>query len=103
MTNRITNLMQWKQTPRYGKLRDHDCDRGVYVFRLDLRYAPSEGTELAIWKLVERVGDQSGYEAYLAQFPKGRLAAAAKVQIANFRPPTTNEEDAELRRLRRER
>ena len=66
MTNRITNLMQWKQTPRYGKLRDHDCDRGDYVFRLDLRYAPSEGTELAIWKLVERVGDQSGYEAYLA-------------------------------------
>ena len=103
MTNRITNLTQSKQTPRYGKLRDRDWDRGDYVFRLDRQDVPSEDTELAIWKLVERVGDQSGYEAYLAQFPKGKFAAAAKVKIASFRPPTTNEEDAELRRLRRER
>ncbi|MEE3094653.1 MAG: hypothetical protein VX340_11285, partial [Pseudomonadota bacterium] len=33
----------------------------------------------------------------------GRFATATKVQIASFRPLTTNEEDAELRRLRRER
>ena len=54
-------------------------------------------------KMTELAGDQSGYEAYLAQFSKGRFAAAAKVKIASSRPPTTNEEDAELRRLRRER
>ena len=78
MTNRITNLTQSKQTPRYGKLGDRDWYRGDYVFGLDRQDAPSEDTELAIWKLVERVGDQSGYEAYLAQFLKGRIAAAAK-------------------------
>ena len=75
MTDRITNVTQSKQIPRYGKLQDRDWDRG----------------------------DQSGYEAYLAQFSKGRFAAAAKVKIASSRPPTTNEEDAELRRLKRER
>ncbi|MEC7537436.1 MAG: hypothetical protein VYB59_09080 [Pseudomonadota bacterium] len=95
MTDRITNVTQSKQIPRYGKLQDRDWDRGDYVFRLDRQDAPSEDTELA--------GDQSGYEAYLAQFSKGRFAAAAKVKIASSRPPTTNEEDAELRRLRRER
>ena len=79
MTGRITNVTQSKQIPRYGKLQDRDWDRGDYVFRLDRQDVPSEDTELAIWKLVERAGDQSGYEAYLAQFPKGRFATLAKV------------------------
>ena len=48
MTNRITNLTQSKQTPRYGKLQDRDWDRGDYVFRLDRQDAPSEDTELGI-------------------------------------------------------
>ena len=94
MTDRITNLTQSKQIPRYGKLQEREWDRGDQVFRLDRQDAPSEDTELA--------SDQSGYEAYLAQFSKGRFAAAAKVKIASSRPPTTNAEDAELRRLRRE-
>jgi hypothetical protein len=41
ITNRITNLTQSKQSPRYGKLQDRDWDRGNYVFRLELHYAPS--------------------------------------------------------------
>ena len=71
----------------------------VWIAKTHRRKIPSS----PFGKLVERVGDQSGYEAYLAQFPKGKFAAAAKVKIASFRPPTTNEEDAELRRLRWER
>jgi len=103
MTNRITNLTRSKQTPRYGKLRDRDWDRGDYVFRLDRLETPAEDTELAIWKLVERAGDRSGYEAYLAQFPKGRFAAAARVKVSSFDRPAAADGDAELRRLEQER
>ncbi|MDM8516766.1 PEGA domain-containing protein [Desulfobacterales bacterium HSG16] len=34
MTDRITNLTMSKQTPRYGKLRDENYDRGDFVFLL---------------------------------------------------------------------
>ena len=34
MTDRITNLTSARQTPRYGKLRDEDYDRGDFVFLL---------------------------------------------------------------------
>ncbi|MBW2610556.1 MAG: PEGA domain-containing protein [Deltaproteobacteria bacterium] len=34
LTDRLTNLTQSRQTPRYGKLRDEDWDRGDFVFRL---------------------------------------------------------------------
>jgi len=32
LTDRVTNLTQSRQTPRYGKLRDEDWDRGDFVF-----------------------------------------------------------------------
>jgi len=34
LTDRVTNLTQCRQTPRYGKLRDEDYDRGDFVFLL---------------------------------------------------------------------
>ncbi|MDP6390460.1 MAG: caspase family protein [Alphaproteobacteria bacterium] len=34
ITDRVTNLTRAKQTPRYGKLRDKDWDRGDFVFAL---------------------------------------------------------------------
>ncbi len=34
LTDRLTNLTQAAQTPRYGKLRDPDYDRGDFVFLL---------------------------------------------------------------------
>ncbi len=34
LTDRITNLTKSRQTPRYGKLRDEDYDRGDFVFLL---------------------------------------------------------------------
>ena len=32
LANRVTNLTQSSQTPRYGKLRDEDFDQGDFVF-----------------------------------------------------------------------
>jgi len=34
LTDRLTNLTESRQTPRYGKLRDEDWDRGDFVFQL---------------------------------------------------------------------
>ena len=34
LTDRVTNLTESRQTPRYGKLRDEDYDRGDFVFLL---------------------------------------------------------------------
>lgn len=34
LTDRVTNLTRSRQTPRYGKLRDEDYDRGDFVFLL---------------------------------------------------------------------
>ena len=34
LTDRITNLTQSRQTPRYGKLRDENYDRGDFVFQV---------------------------------------------------------------------
>ena len=34
LTARLTNLTKGRQTPRYGKLRDEDWDRGDFVFQL---------------------------------------------------------------------
>jgi hypothetical protein len=34
LSDRVTNLTHSKQTPRYGKLRDKDWDRGDFVFQL---------------------------------------------------------------------
>ena len=42
LTDRVTNLTQSKQTPRYGKLRDKDWDRGDFVFAL-----PEGGAQVA--------------------------------------------------------
>ena len=34
LTDRLTNLTESRQTPRYGKLRDEDWDRGDFVFQV---------------------------------------------------------------------
>ena len=34
LSDRVTNLTQGRQTPRYGKLRDKDYDRGDFIFAL---------------------------------------------------------------------
>ncbi len=42
LTDRITNLTSSQQTPRYGKLRDENYDRGDFVFLLARGDGPSE-------------------------------------------------------------
>jgi len=62
LTDRLTNLTQSRQTPRYGKLRDEDWDRGDFVFQLasssgvtiEEQTPTSEGAILKVTSNVDR-------------------------------------------------
>ena len=45
LTDRLTNLTKSRQTPRYGKLRDEDWDRGDFVF---VSTMPSQALPLSV-------------------------------------------------------
>lgn len=88
--DRVTNLTQSIQTPRFGKLRDRNFDRGDFVFALpggtvagSTPTAPagaSNGAEIAFWNSIKDSGSVSQYDAYLSQYPTGSFAALAMVR-----------------------
>ena len=85
--DRVTNLTESAQTPRYGKLRDRDFDRGDFVFALPT--APGSGSgptdgaqenEMVFWNLIKDSDSSNEYAAYLSQFPNGQFAQQATVR-----------------------
>lgn len=106
LTDRVTNLTQSKQTPRYGKLRDKDWDRGDFVFSLPVveKSKPKpKATQVAtatraantaaiadaakmqqeslFWESIKDSGDRDAINAYLQAYPNGAFAALAKVKL----------------------
>lgn len=93
LTDRLTNLTAQRQTPRYGKLRDKDWDRGDFVFVLPgggattASAAPSGGdAEIVFWQSIRDSGDPALFQAYLDRFPDGTFAPIARAR-ANPRGP----------------
>ncbi len=101
LSSRITNLTSGRQTPRYGKLRDKDWDRGDFVFTAlqvghdpapapapvaqDGGENPSEAAfELEFWRSVKDSDRIEDFEAYLARFPQGTFRALAEGRIADL-------------------
>ncbi len=98
ISDRVTNLTQSLQTPRYGKLRDQSYDRGDFVFALPnvetatVSFAgkivgPSSGagahtTETIFWQSVANKNSPEFLEAYLQQYPSGKFAALAKANLS---------------------
>jgi len=103
LTDRVTNLTQSKQTPRYGKLRDKDWDRGDFVFSLPAVEKPkpkprqvATGTrgsdsgeaaaklqqETVFWESIKDSDDPASFEAYLKAFPNGTFAPLANVKLS---------------------
>ena len=100
LSTRVTNLTRSRQTPRYGKLRDKDYDRGDFVFKLPalvkpnpkpapkivqpppVRPDPTVG--LTFWNSVKDSDNPAVLEAYLMQYPKGTFAGLAQVKIADL-------------------
>ena len=95
--DRVTNLTQSLQTPRYGKLRDKDFDRGDFVFVLpgaDIAEKEDESSgggdesaaEIAFWESIKDSKNQAAFDAYLQQYPDGVFALLAnlkKTELAN--------------------
>jgi len=88
MNDRVTNLTDARQTPRYGKLSDRRFDRGDFVFALanpglapKPKSAPDQiSPELVFWRSIEDSEDPAMYKAYLNRFPTGAFVAIARVR-----------------------
>ena len=106
LTDRITNLTQARQTPRYGKLRDENYDRGDFVFLLarseTIVEKPSvpeiekpastvpnnqqSSMELAFWQSIQNSSTPTLFESYLNKFPNGTFVDIAKIKIEELKP-----------------
>ena len=86
--DRVTNLTESAQTPRYGKLRDKDYDRGDFVFVVDPEMNPagpvSAGAEVVFWNSVKDTGDADMLLAYLAEYPEGMFSNLARIKLKRF-------------------
>jgi hypothetical protein len=93
MGDRLTNLTESMQTPRYGKLRDKDYDRGDFVFSLPGGALPSAdaavaapvrnagpSAEVTFWDSVKNSKDPEAFDAYMEQFPNGSFVSLAKLK-----------------------
>lgn len=84
--DRITNLTESLQTPRYGKLRDKNFDLGDFVFTLpggavaSATQVADGGAEITFWNSIKNSDNSGEYNAYLKQYPDGVFAELAMVK-----------------------
>jgi len=103
--DRVTNLTEQAQTPRYGKLRDPDFDRGDFVFLLPGHLAPESETaslpsvvptgqdavvEITYWASVAASENPTDFESYLQKYPNGNFAAVAHKKIESLKARETD-------------
>ncbi len=106
LSDRITNLTEQAQTPRYGKLRDPDFDRGDFVFLLPGHLAPESETarlssvvptgedamvEITYWASVAASESPADFEGYLQKYPNGNFAAVAHKKIESLNARKTGD------------
>ncbi len=91
--DRVTNLTQSLQTPRYGKLRDKNFDRGDFVFTLPEGVAAAAAdagggaevtAEITFWNSIKNSDNAAEFDAYLSQYPNGSFAALALVKKSSL-------------------
>ncbi len=112
LTNRVTNLTESAQTPRYGKLRDPDYDRGDFVFIIpdgasyspviDNRDAEKKITdtknkeikkydpETEMWELIRSSENPQDFKDFLISFPRSSLKPVVLVKLRNFKVEKVN-------------
>lgn len=103
LSDRLTNLTQSMQTPRYGKIRDPKYDQGDFVFQLNLTISianpkstvvPSQeeldrSEELMFWETVKESEVPEEYEAYLLEYPDGLFSSIANFRLSKLRKNLT--------------
>lgn len=108
LTDRITNLTDRQQTPRYGKLPDPDYDRGDFVLAALTPPEPPKPAvvaappptatptppppsfdprqlELAFWDSIKGSRNPADFDAYLQQYPQGLYAGIARNRLAELK------------------
>ena len=89
ISDKITNLTQGNQTPRYGMLMDKRYIRGdIVIVNFNINAERLSGVkefqsdkESMLWRSAEEMNHKGAYQAYLAQFPRGVFASIAKLKI----------------------
>ena len=103
LSDRVTNLTQGAQTPRFGKMLDINYDRGDFVFVLPNRESsearanverPKDGDgqsaapldsatmlEITFWNSIKDSSNTADFEAYLRQFPNGTFSSLARNRV----------------------
>ena len=103
LSDRVTNITEQAQTPRFGKLRDPDYDRGDFVFVLPGRKKVAEGAtqpvppveshdalvEIMAWASIAASDNVTEFEGYLQDYPEGRFATIAQRKIATLKAGET--------------
>jgi hypothetical protein len=105
LQNKVVNYSRGSQHPQYGKIRDPHLDKGDFVFLLPKATSPRQPAavsapspalagdpEKEMWDLVKNSEVDSDLEAFLAAYPRGRFAGAAKLkaqQLQRKQPATT--------------
>lgn len=110
LSDRVANLTLSRQTPRYGKLRDKDLDRGDFVFVLPAKAwrppatasatsAPASASasatdkETLFWQSIHNSTNPAAFEAYIGQFPNGTFAPLARVKRDELGPTKEAQDD----------
>ncbi|MGH6718551.1 MAG: caspase family protein [Alphaproteobacteria bacterium] len=100
LADRITNLTQGAQTPRFGKLLDVNYDRGDFVFILpqatvvnatSVTVAPDASVEVTFWTSIKDSAKATDFQAYLDQFPDGAFAGLARNRLDELTSPRAPE------------
>jgi hypothetical protein len=111
LEDKVTNYSNRAQTPRWGKIRNPNLDKGDFVFVLpqaattqkaaasDLPRMPAPSAssvdplmiELVYWDTIKNSNDLEDFKAYLKDYPNGRFAALARHRVDLLSPkPAAN-------------
>lgn len=106
MTDRMTNVTNAMQTPRYGKLMDKNYNQGEFILAV---LNPGQSIETAkaqlqtsdneplVWKSATDINSIEAYQAYLKRYPQGAFADLAYVQIMNLKEGRAKAADRSVR------
>ena len=82
LSDRVTNLTESTQTPRFGKLRDRNYDQGDFVFAIPAVLERAAASEA--WAEVKNSDDRLAIEGFLAAHPNSDFAEPARRRLAEL-------------------
>lgn len=100
ISDRVTNVTNALQTPRYGKLMDRNYNQGEFVLAVLGRDGREDSTvvglqsnddEALVWQSASDINSLESYQAYLKRFPQGSFSDLAYIQIMNLKSTNANQ------------